>query len=108
MRDQITGFFKGVAAAIGRGVRILVAWLIWPLMAAHGWYRGRRLWVKGPIAIFAVLLVALYGYFIWQTQVWRGFDPNFVDTYRWNERNMPAGQELPVPGVEAQAQARPV
>lgn len=106
MRDQITGFFKGVAAAIGRGVRILVAWLIWPLMAAHGWYRGRRLWVKGPIAIFAVLLVALYGYFIWQTQVWRGFDPNFVDSYRWNERNMPAGQELPVPGVEAQAQAQ--
>ncbi|TNM62942.1 DUF2333 family protein [Aliirhizobium smilacinae] len=105
MRDQIIGFFRGVAAAIGRGVRILTAWLIWPLMAAHGWYRGRRLWVKGPIAVFLVLLVSLYGYFIWQTQVWRNFDPNFVDTYRWNERNIPAGQELPVPGVEAQAQA---
>lgn len=105
MRDQITGFFRSVSAAAGRAIRILTAWLIWPLMAARGWYRGRRLMVKGPIAAVLILLVAFYGYFIWQTQVWNNFDPNFVDTYRWNERNMPAGQELPVPGVEAQAQA---
>jgi hypothetical protein len=84
---------------------LLIAWLVWPFMAAHGWYRGRRLWVKGPIAAFLILLVALYGYFFWQTQIWRGFDPNFVDSYRWSERNIPAGQELPAAGPEVQADA---
>jgi hypothetical protein len=105
MLDQITGFLKRAASAAGRGIRVLIAWLVWPVMAAHGWYRGRHLRVKVPIIAFAALLIGLYGYFFWQTQVWRGFDPNFVDSYRWSERNMPAGQELPSLGVEAQAQA---
>jgi len=56
--------------------------------------------VKGPILALLVLLVGLYGYFIWQTQVWSGFNPNFVESYRWSERTVPAGQELP-------AEARP-
>jgi hypothetical protein len=105
MLDQITGFLRSAVSAIGRGIRLLIAWLVWPFMAAHGWYRGRRLWVKGPIAAFLILLVALYGYFFWQTQIWRGFDPNFVDSYRWSERNIPAGQELPAAGPEVQADA---
>jgi len=105
MLDRISGLFRGLAAAIGRGLRVLIAWLVWPLMAANGWYRGRRLWVKGPIAILVILLVALYGNFLWQTQIWSGFNPNFVDTYRWNERNIPAGQELPQAGLPAQAAA---
>jgi hypothetical protein len=105
MLHQIGRFFRGLAAATGRGLRVLIAWLVWPLMAANGWYRGRRLWVKGPIAAVVILLVAFYGYFIWQTQVWSGFNPNFVDSYRWSERNIPAGQELPAPGVQAQAAA---
>ncbi|SFB45763.1 hypothetical protein SAMN03159496_03891 [Rhizobium sp. NFR07] len=105
MLDQITGFLRGIVSIIGRGIRLLIAWLVWPFMAAHGWYRGRHLWVKAPIAAFLVLLVGLYGYFIWQTQVWSGFNPNFVDSYRWSERNIPAGQELPAAGPEVQADA---
>ncbi len=105
MLEQITRLLRRAAAAVGRGPRVLIAWLLWPLMAAHGWYRGRHLWVKAPIVAFLALLLVFYGYFFWQTQSWRNFDPNFVDSYRWTERNMPAGQELPVAGVEAQAAA---
>ncbi|TCV74439.1 hypothetical protein EDE05_103194 [Neorhizobium sp. R1-B] len=100
MLDRITAFFQRIGQAVGRGIGLLVAWLVWPFMAAHGWY-GRRHWmVKGPILALLVLLVGLYGYFIWQTQVWSGFNPNFVESYRWSERTVPAGQELP-------AEARP-
>lgn len=95
MLDRIKAFFQTIGQAVGRGIGLLVAWLVWPFMAAHGWY-GRRHWmVKGPILAVLVVLFGFYGYFIWQTQVWTGFNPNFVDSYRWSERTVPAGQELP-------------
>lgn len=95
MLDPIIAFFERVFRAIGRGLGLVVAWLLWPFLAAHGWYAGRSWMVRGPIAIFLVLLVGLYGYFIWQTQVWTGFDPNFVDRYKLGERHLSAGLEKP-------------
>ncbi len=95
MADRITAFFQRIGQMAGRAMGLLVAWLIWPFMAAHGWYRGRHWMVKGPVLAFVVLLAGLYGYFLWQTQVWTGFNPNYVDSYRWTERVVPAGQELP-------------
>ncbi|WJR65948.1 DUF2333 family protein [Neorhizobium sp. CSC1952] len=107
MLDRITAFFQRIGQAVGRGIGLLVAWLLWPFMAAHGWY-GRRHWmIKGPILALLVLLVGLYGYFFWQTQVWSGFNPNFVDSYRWSERTAPAGQELPPTTAPAGANAAP-
>ncbi|MCJ8510127.1 DUF2333 family protein [Rhizobium lemnae] len=78
-----------------QGLKLFGAWLLWPVMAAHGWYRQRNLLIKLPIGAFLVLFFGLYGYFIWQTQIWTGFDPNFVDRYKFQDRNVGAGQELP-------------
>ncbi|MFB9948102.1 DUF2333 family protein [Rhizobium puerariae] len=105
MLDRITAFFQRIGQVVGRGIGLLVAWLVWPFMAAHGWY-GRRHWmVKGPILAVLLLLVGFYGYFFWQTQVWSGFNPNFVESYRWSERTVPAGQELPATTAPASANA---
>lgn len=95
MLDRITAFFQTIGNAVGKGIGLLIAWLVWPFLAAHGWYRQRHWMVKGPILAFLVVLFGLYGYFFWQTQVWTNFNPNFVDNYRWSERTVPAGQELP-------------
>lgn len=95
MLDPIVAFFVRVFNAIGRGIGLFVAWLLWPFLAAHGWYRQRSWLVRGPIAIFLIGLVALYGYFFWQTQVWSGFNPAYVDTYKLADRKLPAGVELP-------------
>jgi hypothetical protein len=97
MLDRVTAFFQRLGQVVGRGVGLLVAWLVWPFMAAHGWYRGRHWMVKGPVIALLALLIALYGNFWWQSQVWTGFNPNFVDAYRWSERTVPAGQELSTP-----------
>lgn len=94
MLDPIVQFFQRIFGAIGRGFGLLVAWLVWPFLAVHGWYAGRSWIIKAPLAAIFVLFAGLYGYFFWQTQVWTGFDPDFVDEYRWSERTIPAGQQI--------------
>lgn len=101
MLDPVIAFFQGLFAAARRGIGLLFAWIAWPFMAAHGWYRGRHWLVKGPVGLALIGLVALYGYFIWQTQVWSGFNPDYVDDYKLAERTVPAGQELPAPPAVA-------
>ena len=107
MLDRITAFFQQAGRAIGRGIGLLVAWLLWPFMAAGGWYGKRHWMVKGPILAVLAVLIGLYGYFFIQTQIWSGFNPNFVDTYRWSERTVPAGQELPPSTAPAGSDATP-
>ncbi|MGW9232428.1 DUF2333 family protein [Pseudorhizobium sp. NPDC055634] len=113
MLDPILRFFRRVFSAIGRGIGLLVAWLVWPFRAGRGWYSGRSWIIKGPLLALVVLFVGLYGYFFWQTQVWRGFDPDFVEKYRFSERTVPAGQQIPAATAPAdgaatgQAQCQP-
>jgi hypothetical protein len=114
MLDPIVQFFQRIFGAIGRGFGLLVAWLVWPFLAVHGWYAGRSWIIKAPLAAIFVLFAGLYGYFFWQTQVWTAFDPDFVDEYRWSERTIPAGQQIAAApaaaarGTEAGAAASPV
>lgn len=105
MLDPIFAFFRRVFAAIGRGLGLLSAWIVWPFLAAHGWYRRRNWMIKLPIAAFVALMFVLYVYFVWQTQVWSGFDANYVNAYKFSDRKIGAGQELPAVGQQAAADA---
>ena len=91
MLDPIVNFFTGVFHAIGRGIGLVIAWMLWPFMALGRWYARRGWLLKGPIGILLVGLVALYAYFIWNTQVWTGFDPDYVQAYNLSNRNVSAG-----------------
>lgn len=101
MLDTIVQFFQRVFSAIGRGIGLLVAWLVWPFLAAHGWYAQRTWIIKAPLLVVLALFAGLYGYFFWQTQVWTSFDPDFVEEYRFSERTTPAGQEIAAPAPTA-------
>ncbi|WFU00587.1 DUF2333 family protein [Rhizobium sp. CB3171] len=106
MLDSIAAFFKRIGRAIARGLGLLVVWILWPFLAAHGWYRQRNWLIKLPIAVFLALIGTLYIYFIWQTQAWSGFDANYPDVYKFSDRKVGAGQELPaVNGQQAVANA---
>lgn len=95
MLDPVLAFFRRIFAALGRGASLVIAWLFWPLRAANGWYGNRQGFIKVPIAAALVFLVGLYGYFVWQTQVWTNFNPDYVRNYKFSERTLSAGQELP-------------
>lgn len=95
MIDRITALIQAAFNAIGKAAGLVVAWLLWPFMAAHGWYRDRNWIIKGPIALVLILLAGFYGYFFWQTQVWTNFDPDYISRYKLAERTVPPGQELP-------------
>jgi len=94
MLDPIIMFFERVFLSIGRGFGMLVAWCAWPFLVIGSWYKNRSWIVKGPLGLIFLALIGLYGYFIWNTQVWTNFDPNFVDRYKYLERNRAAGAEI--------------
>lgn len=79
MLDPIVAFFVRVFGLIGRGIGFVVGILLWPFLWLTGWYSHRNWAIKGVVGLFLVVLVAFYGYFIWQTQVWTNFNPDYPD-----------------------------
>ena len=105
MLDPIVAFFQRVFAAMGRGIGLVIAWILWPFLTVAAWYRARSWIIKGPIGIGLLVLIGLYVYFIWQTQVWTNFNPDYVNSYNLAGRNKDAGEELGQPTGEAAADA---
>ncbi|CAN7305619.1 DUF2333 family protein [Pararhizobium sp. LjRoot235] len=100
MLDPIVAFFQRGFSAIGRGIGLVVAWILAPFIAVGNWYRERSWIIKGPLGIGLLALIALYGNFIWQTQAWTNFDPDYVSRYKLTERKNDAG--LPVKAAAGQ------
>ncbi|CAN7432488.1 DUF2333 family protein [Pararhizobium sp. LjRoot255] len=100
MLDPIVAFFQRGFSAIGRGIGLVVAWILSPFIAVGNWYRERSWIIKGPLGIGLLALIALYGYFVWQTQAWTNFDPDYVNRYKLTERKNDAG--LPVKAAAGQ------
>ncbi|MEK1868493.1 MAG: DUF2333 family protein, partial [Ensifer adhaerens] len=105
MFDPIVAFFQRVFTAIGRGIGLVVAWLLWPFVAAGNWYRQRSWLLKGPIGLILIGLVLFYGYFIWQTQAWTNFNEDYIDQYKLAERKVPAGSPMSGPGATSTGQS---
>ncbi|MBK5569369.1 DUF2333 family protein [Ensifer sp. SSB1] len=105
MFDPIVAFFQRVFTAIGRGIGLAIAWLLWPFIAIGNWYRQRSWIIKGPIGIILLGLILFYGYFIWQTQAWTNFNEDYVDRYKLSERKVPAGSPMSGPGTTSTGQS---
>ena len=91
MLDPIVAFFQRIFSAIGRGIGMVIAWILWPFVKVANWYRARGWIIKGPIGIGLLVLFGFYAYFIWQTQMWSGFNPDYVNTYNLAQRKQDAG-----------------
>ncbi len=91
MLDPIVNFFTWVFQMIGRGIGLFVGVLLWPFMWLGRWYLQRGWMLKVGAGAGILLLVGLYGYFIWTTQVWTNFNPDYPDAYAFD--NVSAGQQ---------------
>ena len=107
MLDSITALFRRMVGAIARWLGLVFVWITWPFLAAHGWYRQRNWLIKLPVVAFVTLLAVLYIYFVWQTQIWTGFNPAYPDVYKFSDRKLSAGQELPAPSGQQAAAGAP-
>lgn len=99
MLDPIIDFFSRVFQAIGRGVGWVIGIILWPFLAAGRWYARRGWLIKGPIGIALLVLFGLYANFFYQTQRWAGFDPDYVDAYRLDQRAVSAGEQITAGGA---------
>ena len=88
MLDPIVNFFTWVFQLIGRGIGFIIGLLLWPFMWLGRWYAQRGWILKTVVGAALVGLVVMYAMFVWNTQVWTNFNPNYVDAYTFGP---PAG-----------------
>lgn len=101
MLDPIIQFFQNIFSAIGRGIGYVIAWILFPFMSAGRWYASRGFIIKGVVGFIVAVIVLAYAWFIYQTQVWHGFDPDYVARYKFEDQKLAAGAA--VPGEDAAA-----
>ena len=87
-----------VIAAIKRFFGLVFAAIVWPFLAVHGWYRDRGLIIKAVVGVAVLAFVAFYGQFMWNSQRWSNFDPDYVANYKFSERTVAPGEHLTTAG----------
>lgn len=103
MLDPIVNFFVMVFNKIGQGIGWLIALILWPFVAFAGWYRRRGWVIKGPIGLLIVAIAVSYVWFIWVTQTWSGFDPDYAQAYRVQSTQSVASAGQPSPQMAGAA-----
>ncbi|MBD8556513.1 DUF2333 family protein [Rhizobium sp. CFBP 8762] len=96
MLNPIAAFFEKIFRGLGRGIGLFISWLIWPFAALYAWVVSKSFVIKAVAGFIVLLFVGLYGYFIWQTQWWAGFSPDYVNSYNLEARKRAAGLPLNV------------
>jgi hypothetical protein len=81
MLDRIVSFFTRTFQAIGRWIRLAVAYVLRPFVWLGHWFTRRGVILKIVLGVFLLGLVGLYGYFFGTTQVWTNFNPDYASVY---------------------------
>ena len=81
MLDPIVNFFTRIFQLIGRGIGLFIGVLLWPFLWAGRWYTQRGWILKAVLGLIVAVIIALYGIFFWNTQIWTNFNPAYVESY---------------------------
>jgi hypothetical protein len=98
MLDPIVNFFTWIFQMIGKAIGLVIGIILWPFLWFGRWYIQSGWILKLIFGAAIVVLVALYGRFIYVTQVWNGFNPNYVNAYQLDSRNVSAGEQVTAGG----------
>lgn len=107
MLDPVLNIIKKLFVMLGRGVKFLFALLLRPFGFTVNWWRERGWIVKTVFGGLLLFLVLFYGYFLYATQVWTNFNPNYPDAYHFADRKASAGATLPLKPGETTAGCQP-
>jgi hypothetical protein len=105
MLDPIVNFFTRIFQWIGRGIGLVIGIILWPFLWAGGWYMQRGWMLKAVLGIAILGLIALYCYFIWNTQVWTNFNPAYAETYNFTAPATAPQQPAPSPSATGDSAA---
>ncbi|MER9421846.1 DUF2333 family protein [Mesorhizobium sp. M0317] len=94
MLDPIVNFFTRIFQWIGRGIGLVIGAILWPFLWAGRWYTQRGWILKAVVGLALLVLIGLYANFFYATQWWNKFDPNYVDKYTFENRNISAGEQV--------------
>ncbi|MER9209578.1 DUF2333 family protein [Mesorhizobium sp. C277A] len=94
MLDPIVNFFTRIFQWIGRGIGLAFGVILWPFLWAGRWYTQRGWILKAAVGLALLVLIGLYANFFYATQWWNKFDPNYVDKYTFENRNISAGEQV--------------
>ncbi|NGO54585.1 DUF2333 family protein [Allomesorhizobium camelthorni] len=109
MLDPIVNFFTRIFQWIGRGIGLVIGVILWPFMWAGRWYTQRGWILKAVLGLALLVLVGLYGYFIWNTQVWTNFNPVYAEAYDFTQAPaaQPAAPAQPAPaGADVEGEVK--
>ena len=94
MIDPIINFFTQIFYWIGRAVGVVIGWLLWPFLWLGRWWMAKGWIIKSLVGAIVLAIVVFYAYFIVQTQVWRGFNPDYVAAYEFSKRSTTPGEPV--------------
>ena len=83
MLDPVIAFFTSIFGLLGKGIGMVVAWILWPFVTLTAWYNRQKWLVRGPVLIILIGLVVLYSVFIFNTQRWTNFNPAYAASYNF-------------------------
>lgn len=98
MLDPIINFFTWIFQMIGKGVGIVIAWLLWPFLIAARWYRQKGWILKTVIGAIIVVVLGGYLYFFYQAAWVRGYDNEYTASFDLASRAVSAGEQINVDG----------
>ena len=98
MLDPIINFFSRGFFLIGRSIGLLVAWILWPFLKVATWYRSTAFLWQAIVGLILLAVVAGYGWFIYNAEVYPGYNADYVEAFKLEKRGVSAGEEVAVTG----------
>jgi len=94
MLDPVIEFFSRTFSLVGRGIGIVIAWLLWPFLTFRTWLRGKGWFIKIPVFLLLVFIVFSYAYLLYVTQIWSIGNENYASKYSIETLEKGAGETL--------------
>lgn len=101
MLDPIIEFIARIFQLFGRGVGMVIAWLLWPFLAVARWYNNVHGILKVLAGILILGILIPYGYFFWNAAFIRNYDSNYTSKLHFEELKVAAGEQVAIEGGQS-------